>query len=825
MIIKCVDSGNCEIKNQEDLFDLPPQFLNLPPAVVELQPARIFDRFERKKILKNYFGKTVTMRLSKVRNQEIANFFYESAEINIGVDLKFKTHCLDLSHQRDYKGVVLSYVESIGLIWVQLNENAKKLDFVMDKIASMKSLKCLKPAQNPPPKQGDFVVAQYKGDEELYRAQVVDVVKNQATIHFIDFGNQQKTDVDQLFELPEAVSIPLYPPMAFFVELKRMESYEDTAHNRQLLEELLTNDQFIVYQDDEESHVEFISDNSGEWIQFGGYNRSHATEGNLMSCKSSISSNIPEQTSYIECLREEENVLDVSLHSDLECEVKRRPADLSLPTIEEQKEENVEDVLVVSPRLRAFSFSKRKKTDCERSKSDWSIGDTVIAFWTSDGCWREGVIHELDSSAALVVCNDNDVRPAFIDLSLIKPANMPLDALNKFESDVENLLGVSSIKPKVVKKTPLNRSKDSLQDVSKTTAVMTPSMIFSADPEDFCKFARSGNGSRFLQSLVSPSNTKLCHNMLSLLLSSGDTTRMMTNAKSSFLFQKLLMHLYIFPIDQQEQFLDVIEQNFSWLSTNEFGYHIANTAITHLGLEHGRRFASKMENKTLLLGLTKSQYGTFVAQSCVPLFETTTINFVVNSLLGHMVGLSNNKSGSYFIQSFLTHWAHHPSLDLLVEDITKHLRCIVHHNFGVHTVQTLVKARSNDYATIMKIVDWFVLNIEPVYKDPSDISSRALITTIKTIKERFLETGNSKWKELVDKLLFKILVGSNSDGRSHLVAASCHRSGHKIVASLAAASKAGCVSDSVRTNLVQTLLSYRTVLNADSIGCQILKMI
>ena len=160
-----------------------------------------------------------------------------------------------------------------------------------------------------------------------------------------------------------------------------------------------------------------------------------------------------------------------------------------------------------------------------------------------------------------------------------------------------------------------------------------------------------------------------------------------------------------------------------------------------------------------------------------------------------------------------------------IEDITKHLRCIVHHNFGVHTVQTLVKARSNDYATIMKIVDWFVLNIEPVYKDPSDNSSRALITTIKTIKERFLETGNSKWKELVDKLLFKLLVGSNSDGRSHLVAASCHRSGHKIVASLAAASKAGCVSDSVRTNLVQTLLSYRTVLNADSIGCQILKMI
>ena len=74
-----------------------------------------------------------------------------------------------------------------------------------------------------------------------------------------------------------------------------------------------------------------------------------------------------------------------------------------------------------------------------------------------------------------------------------------------------------------------------------------------------------------------------------------------------------------------------------------------------------------MENKTLLLGLIKSKFGTFVAQSCVPLFETTTINFVVNSLLGHMVTLSSNKSGSFFIQSFLAHWAHHPSLDLLVE--------------------------------------------------------------------------------------------------------------------------------------------------------------
>jgi len=420
------------------------------------------------------------------------------------------------------------------------------------------------------------------------------------------------------------------------------------------------------------------------------------------------------------------------------------------------------------------------------------------------------------------------VRPAFIDLSLIKPSNMPLEALNKFEFDVEHLLGVSSTKPKIVKKPSPGKMKDSshadIINEIHTTATMTPSMIFSADPEDFCKFARSGNGSRFLQSLVSQSNSKLCHNMLSLLLSSSDSVRMMTNAKACFLFQKLLMHLYLFPPDQQEQFLDTIDQNFSWLSTNEFGYHIATTALTHLGLEHGRRFAIKMENKTLLLGLIKSKFGTFVAQSCVPLLETTTINFVVNSLLGHMVGLSSNQSGSFFIQSFLAHWAQHPSLDLLVEDITKHLRCIVHHNFGVHTVETLVKSR-NDFSTLSKIVDWFVINIEPVYKDANGNSSRALITTIKKIKSLFIETGDSKWRELLDKLVFKLLVGSNSEGRSHLVAASCHVSGHKIVATLVATSGSGCLSDSVRANLVQTILSYRTVLNADNIGCQILKRI
>ena len=54
------------------------------------------------------------------------------------------------------------------------------------------------------------------------------------------------------------------------------------------------------------------------------------------------------------------------------------------------------------------------------------------------------MVHEFDSRSALVVCDDQEVRPTYIDKSLVKPASMPVEALNMFETDVGSMFGVTN---------------------------------------------------------------------------------------------------------------------------------------------------------------------------------------------------------------------------------------------------------------------------------------------------------------------------------------------------------------------------------------------
>ena len=97
---------------------------------------------------------------------------------------------------------------------------------------------------------------------------------------------------------------------------------------------------------------------------------------------------------------------------------------------------------------------------------------------------------------------------------------MPVEALNMFETDVGSMFGVTNQAMSDYKiQTDLSKVQQGISDIDfKTSMIMTPSLLFSLNSEELCKFARSGEGSRFLQRLVSPSNTKLCHKMLELLL-------------------------------------------------------------------------------------------------------------------------------------------------------------------------------------------------------------------------------------------------------------------------------------------------------------------
>ena len=827
VIIRCVDYGHCEVKCRDDILEIPKEYLKHPPLVIEIWPARRFEKAERRDLLRKFVGKNFSVKIGQFGSRRLARFYENGAEIQFGVDLKNETNVLELSN--DPQAISLSYVEKVEKVWVQKTANLSSLEFVMEKISSLETRKCLSPTKGVGRKVGDYVIARYQEDQEMYRAQIIDIGTKEVTIHFVDFGNKQTSYIEDLYELPESVNLTLYPAFAYFVDMKIDGPFDDSHENRKTLESLINKENLSILRNrNKEIEVrtkDLVIDlkSSAELL----LERAMTTSCTLASSSKDESGPAPAMP-MVECLREADKLEDMPLKAKLatEPEKKKKPQRKMSINLEGTLDgDPVEDIIILSPRLRT-SLKGSKKNGQEIVGHNWKLGDKVLAFWTGANSWQEGVIHELDPSTAFVVAKDNNLRPEYINLSLIKPVSMPLEALNRFETDIGNFLQRKKADEKIpasipvinVKAKTINNNDIELEKGTKAFVTMTPSMVFTSTPEEFCQFARSGAGSRFLQSLVAPHNTKLCLAMLDRLLSSDSNIRMMTNAKSSFIFQKLLMHLDLFPPAQQERFLAEVESLFSWLACDQFGHKIALTAVNDLGPELRIRFVKVLENKPLLLGLVKNPHGTFVAQACIPHFTTCTINFVVNCLLGHIVGLCQNKQGAFFIEKFLASWGHLPSLNLFVEDILNHLRGVAHFASGWNVIKTLLKIRDS-HKTLSKVVDWVLSQIEAVYKDK--IAIRVAVLSISKLVEKLNKTKELQWTELLDKIVFKLLIGQNSEGRAHLLTASCHPTGHTMVLALIKNSRS--LSSSVRTNLMTTISSYRTVLSADSTGCQVFR--
>ena len=444
-----------------------------------------------------------------------------------------------------------------------------------------------------------------------------------------------------------------------------------------------------------------------------------------------------------------------------------------------------------------------------RPSSCWSVGDKVLAFWCGDNSWQRGVIHELDVTSALVVFSQENLRPAYIDLSLIKPDSLPLDLLSHLEQEVTNISRDLQLQVPT-------------RDEGRISARMTESQVLDCSVEDFATFARTGAGSRLLQSYVGPHNRKLCQVMVENILSCNlGPLKMMTNARACFLLQKIFDNIFVLEENQRTQLTELVLNNFSSLSLDQFGYHVVLAAIRKAGRDCSD-FTKILENKSLLFRLVKDPKGTFVAQACVeqPSLAGSTVTFLVNTLLGHLVELSNHKHASFFIQTFLRHWAQSASLDFTVEYILRHLRSIIHHPQGVHTVQTLLKARP-DYQTVSTVTDWIISNMEAVYNDNNAVfAAKQLVSTISAnLGAKY--SSDCCWRLLLDKLVYSLMVGTNSRGRNHFISASCSAPGNRLVLKLMAVCPH--LNTSVKSKLHQLITSYRTSLAADNMGCSVLR--
>ena len=634
-----------------------------------------------------------------------------------------------------------------------------------------------------------------KSSRKFYRVEVTDIRgENSFLTRFIDYGISEVKKREELFVVPDRIS--RHPPAV--VALRPAGRVERREVEGGVLGRPLT---AVLRPGLSDTLTHFFVD--GREILLGG--------------KTVAGLSPPRYPDVPEVLREAVTVPDLLLGDDLEMVDRRRVEDTSLPS----PLRPVQELVVTKPKLvlkgkpvRPDPAPQLLTSPGRNNLNSWAIGDLVSAFWCGDNTWKKGVIHELDATSALVVFTEKDVRPTFVDLSLIKPDSVPPAALNLLDKEVSNISRDLSLH--------LHSGGGQIQEEKDVSSIMSPGLVFDISAADFCRFARTGAGSKLLQTYVTPTNRKLCRKMVEHLLSSDlGVVRMMTNAKSCFLFKKIFENLYVIPVDQRDKLTSFVLENFSTLSIDQFGYHVVLVAITKLeGSSAAAEYVKMLENKSLLFKLVKDPHGTFVAQAMCPALPASTVIFMVNTLLGHVVELSNHQHASYFMQSFLEHWAQSPSLDFVVENILKHQRDLMHHPLGVRTVQKLLKVRP-DLQTVSSVTDWVVLNIEAVYKDRSAVFAAKQL--ISTISAKIQYSRDKSWVQLLDRLVGKLIGGTNSTARSHFLSAACSTTGSPLVTKLLKVSH--YLSDNVQTKMSEMISSCRTSLAADNIGCSLLRSV
>jgi len=796
VLVRFVDFGNTE--ETLDLWKLPPELVYYEDCAVRVKTRfRQNDSMFWREKLEEQLGKEEFL-VEIDQSDGLAHFSRGGSEI------EFEENSQKIKEDTRVLPVSLSYIESVSEVWVTPVIVKDKVDNLMFYLASLGDR--LDPVLEV--LVGSMVVTRYELDQELYRAMVVEVMVDKVGVFFIDFGNHQVCDIGSIYYLPGEISIDVVPAAAMKVNIAEVNKFPDNEANRQMIEGLLDKESLTL---DMKSNVLAVD---GQVIKFSNFmtkGPGASTHNKVLESKGIKFNEYLCQD--IEYLRENLNKTsdkmldldDVLVDSD-----KGREEDGSTMGIILSEKPLCLEVLEDSASPDKFQASAAKNRHCGR----WSVGDKVVAF--IDNMWREVVIHEVHKKEAYVIPVDQKVKPALVDFSYVKSILVPLDALNKMESDIAQKTYELNNETMNVNAINTNRVHAATNICSRSSVTLTPSLILSAEDDDLCTFARTGAGSRYLQSLVSPENKKLCEKVVHSILSTNPL-RMMTNPVACFLVQKIVGYLYILPQSQQVDLLAQIRCNFPKLSLSAYGYHVVKAAINHLGLEEREELLLELENKTMLLSLLKNKYGTFVAQACVPYLQARTVTYLVNNLLGHVVELSCHPSATFFIQQFLSQWGQSSILDMIEEDILRHMRDLIHHPQGAYVVQALLKVRG-DYTHLALVSQWVVSNMQAMYRNKPAVQVVRFVLYL--LAEKTVKKKENQWSKLLGNIVEKMLE-SDDHGRPHLIQAASHSEGCMLVMGM---TKVVMRLDMVVGRRLSNMLgTYRTVLMANTHGCHVLK--
>jgi len=366
-------------------------------------------------------------------------------------------------------------------------------------------------------------------------------------------------------------------------------------------------------------------------------------------------------------------------------------------------------------------------------------------------------------------------------------------------------------------RTPMVSGKNEDERVKVDMQALTPSILLVAGNEDICLIARSGVGSRYLQTLVSPENKKLCEKMVSSIMATNPL-RMMTNPASCFLVEKLVNFSHILPKEEQDALAAFVDENFSKLSLDAYAYHVVLAIVTHFRDEYKQHLILKLENPVMLISLVKSKYGTFIAQACVTCMQERTVISVANTMLGHVVELGCHTSGTFFVQKFLITWGVSRNLDLVVEHILRHLRDFVHNPKGHYVIQSLMNVRT-DTQHMNIITKWLATNIMASYKDKYAVQVIRCLMYIVSLHRKDKDT---EWNNVLDTLVV-MMMETLEDDKPLLIKAACHPMGHIVVVGLVRMLMS--LQTGTRMNMLEMMTKYRVHLSDDSFGEIVVKSI
>ena len=150
---------------------------------------------------------------------------------------------------------MITHVESANKVWVVAQDQQEELDLVMEELAT------LRPTLGPVTdvKVENTVGAVFSEDGELYRGKVID---NSSTVLFIDFGNTEVKQAEEMLKLPEHLHEDKIAAFAMYLQVAN----GDEAGAREKLEELMDLEEVFVERSQDGEAMFFVD---GLKINFG----------------------------------------------------------------------------------------------------------------------------------------------------------------------------------------------------------------------------------------------------------------------------------------------------------------------------------------------------------------------------------------------------------------------------------------------------------------------------------------------------------------------------------------------------------------------------